>query len=134
MPELISRRLHFRRGVALLHDPHAAVRLAHDPPVPGRVGYARGEDGHRRPAPPVAIEQGLQRLAAQERRVAAHHQQRAGEALQGLLCHLDRVPGAALLGLDHPLQAGASERLLHALALVPDHHQHPAHAGVAHGP
>ncbi len=70
----------------------------------------------------MAAQQFVERLHGQQRRVAAHDEQRAAEVAQRRLGHHARVAGAALLGLHGPFEiAAVRERRAHLLALVADH-------------
>ena len=109
----------------------AALPVPQDAAVAARLRHPHREHGHRGPAGRVPLEQGVQGAGAQQRRVAADDQQGAVEARQRRAGHAHGVAGAALLGLDHPLDPGPGERLHHALALVPDHREHAVHAELA---
>ena len=118
-----------RRGVLLLDDAdHVAPLVAQDPAVAGRIGRRRR---HHRQAAVAARgpHQRRQRLAPEERHVAVEHQdQLTGEPLQGRHRQLDRVAGAALLGLlDDGHRVGPeprAQRRLDGRPLVTEHGDH----------
>ena len=98
--DLVDRQL-VGGGVAVLHDAgHRAVLGADDPPVPGRVGDPRGQDGRGVAVALVLGDQVGQRRAGEQRDVAVgDHDRAAGDVAGGLQRALHGVPGAQLLVL-----------------------------------
>ena len=123
---------------------HLSGVIGDHPAVAAGIGQAGGEQGDGGAAGPVALEQVLQGLPAQQGHIAIEHQQFACEAGQGLQQLLHGVAGAVLGLLQHVLQLGPGRQGgFNPLGLVAHHQQlaggieplatgqHPFHQGGA---
>jgi hypothetical protein len=93
-------------GVAGLDDAgHGAGRIAHDTPVVRGLGEHRRGDGRPRGGGAVSVDEPLQELPVDERRVADQHDHVALEALERLEAGAHGVAGAQPLTLERALAA-----------------------------
>ena len=104
-------------GVLVLDDAHdVAGAVAHDAAVAGRIGQHHAQQADR--VRSGGSHQARQRIELHHRHVAVEHEHLVIVRDQRHRLR-DRVPGAVLLRLQHPLHGAALECDQHLLAAVP---------------